>query len=510
MKAITNPAAAWAEGYWILPETGRPIVLRPWQRKVLAAMFPADGSPSRWETFLIANVKKSGKTTLDAIATTYAATTFPAPETAFCVANDEGQAQERVFELIAAALRAMGLERSGAIAISKGEIRFAETGTRIVAIPADFAGAAGAVFGISSWTETWAFRHEGHVRLWEELTPIPNRRSLRIVDSYAGFTGDSPVLEPMWNRALAGERLDGHLPIFANGRLWAYIDQGEEAQTRAWRGTPEEAEDYYAEQRASLRPGTFARLHLNQWQSGESAFVTAEAWDRCVIPDMRPLVPGARDLVLSVGVDAATKHDCAAVVAVARDGERVILARHKIWTPRKGDPIDLEETVERYLLELAEDFTLGEVRFDPYQFQRSAQTLKKRGVPVIEYPQTTDRLTASGQALFDLVHEGRLAMYPDAELRAHALNAVAIETARGWRLSKEKASRKIDGAVALSFAVLGALRETTTRLTSHSGLPWAGGREESLERGRLLARYDAAGNFVGSRHLDLPPRSSGR
>jgi hypothetical protein len=33
-------------------------------------------------------------------------------------------------------------------------------------------------------------------------------------------------------------------------------------------------------------------------------------------------------------------------------------------------------------------------------------------------------------------------------------NAVAVETARGWRLAKEKASRKIDAVVALSFASL--------------------------------------------------------
>ena len=286
---VTSPAVEWAEATWILPETGRPIVLRPWQRAVLAAMFPPDGSRSPWETFLLSTVKKSGKTTLNAIATTCAALNFPAPEIAYCVANDEAQAQERVFDMVATALRAMGLEQSGAVTIAKTAIIFPETGTRIVAIAADFAGAAGAVFGISSWTELWAFRHEGHVRLWEELTPIPERRSLRIVDSYAGFSGDSPILEPMWQRALAGERLDDELPIFATGRLWALIDQGEEAQERAWRGDPAGAVEYYAEQRATLRPGTYARLHLNKWQSGEEAFVTAEDWDACTNPELRPL-----------------------------------------------------------------------------------------------------------------------------------------------------------------------------------------------------------------------------
>jgi len=133
--------------------------------------------------------------------------------------NDELQAQERVFDRIAKQVRSMGMVARGEATVTKSEIFFPALRSKIVALPADFAGAAGAIFGISSWTELWAFRFENHVRLWEELTPIPNRRSLRIVDSYAGFTGDSPILEPMWARAIAGELLDDELPIFANGRL---------------------------------------------------------------------------------------------------------------------------------------------------------------------------------------------------------------------------------------------------------------------------------------------------
>lgn len=190
-------ATDWAERYWLIPETGRPIRLTPWERAALDAMFPPDGSPSPHETFLISTVKKAGKTTLNAIATLYAALTFPAGESVYCVANDLAQAQERVFDLIVKQVRAMGLVRSGGAVVSKDEIVFSETGSKVAALPADFAGAAGAIFGVSSWTELWAFRHEDHVRLWEELTPVPNRRSLRLVDSYAGFTGDSPILEPM-------------------------------------------------------------------------------------------------------------------------------------------------------------------------------------------------------------------------------------------------------------------------------------------------------------------------
>jgi phage terminase large subunit-like protein len=48
--------------------------------------------------------------------------------------------------------------------------------------------------------------------------------------------------------------------------------------------------------------------------------------------------------------------------------------------------------------------------------------------------------------------------YNAPDLRTHVLNAVSIETPRGIRRSKQKTSNKIDGAVALSFAVLAAVQ----------------------------------------------------
>ena len=342
--------------------------------------------------------------------------------------------------------------------MSKSEIVF-NNETRILALSADFAGSAGAVFGVSSWTELWGYRYENHVRLWEELTPVPNRHSLRIVDSYAGFSGDAPVLEPLWTRALAGERISDEWPIFSSGKLWALIDDGPEAQARYWLGDPATRAPYYAEQRQSLRPGTFARLHENRWQTGEEAFLTREDWDACVLDSLRPLQPHDKEPeTLFVGVDAATKHDCAAVVAVVREGSRIRLVNHRIWTPKKNDPLNLERTIEAYLLELNERYRIR-VFCDPYQMISSVQRLEDAGVNIAEYPQTPDRLTDMGQTLWELIKEKHLAMYPDPELRKHALNAIALETSRGWRIAKDKSSKKIDGVIALAIACVNAVRK---------------------------------------------------
>jgi hypothetical protein len=74
------------------------------------------------------------------------------------------------------------------------------------------------------------------------------------------------------------------------------------------------------------------------------------------------------------------------------------------------------------------------------------------------YNQTQNNLTEATEALYSAFINRNLRIYNAPDLREHVLNAVSIETPRGIRLSKQKTSAKIDGAVALSFAVLAAVQ----------------------------------------------------
>jgi phage terminase large subunit-like protein len=157
-------------------------------------------------------------------------------------------------------------------------------------------------------------------------------------------------------------------------------------------------------------------------------------------------------------VDFGAKKDCAAVVAVMNIDGRIRLAAHRIWRPKKGEPLDPDETIVPYLLELREGFPVRRIYFDPWQLLGTAAALRRKGLYMTELPQTPGNLTEASQALYDVVRHKRFVAYPDEELRRHVLNAVAVEGPRGWRLAKEKSSRQIDGAVALSFAVLDAVK----------------------------------------------------
>jgi hypothetical protein len=159
---------------------------------------------------------------------------------------------------------------------------------------------------------------------------------------------------------------------------------------------------------------------------------------------------------LYLGVDAAPKRDSSGVVGVRKEGGRLVLALHKIWRPSPDHPMDFEATIEAYLRHVHADYRVRAIYVDPYQMHRSITTLAAAGLPIVEFPQTVANTTRMGQVLFDLLEGRNLTLYPSAELREQALNTVAIESPRGFRIAKERASKKIDAIVALAMACLAA------------------------------------------------------
>lgn len=441
---------AWAESQFILAETGRPIKLEPHQKAVLRQAFTPDKEGRLpYSEVVYSAPKKSGKTTIGAMVALWFALTQEPYNEIFCVANDEEQAQGRVFKDVARAVQANPFLAQGC-RVTQNKIEFLSTGTTVTALASEYAGAAGSRHGLVVFDELWAYTSERSRRLWDELTPVPTRKnSVRLVVTYAGFEGESDLLWELYQRGLKCQQVDEDLPIYVNGRLFMYWDH----EPRM----PWQTRGYYEEQRQSLRPNAYLRLHENHWVSGESSFVDMDWWDACIDPDQHPLVM-APDLPVFVGIDASVKHDSAAVVACAWDNRagKVQLIFHRIFQPSPQDPLDLEDTLEATVLDLRDRFNLQEVRYDPYQFHRSATTLAKADIPMVEFAQSTPNLTAASQNLYELIKGGNLTAYPDPDLRLAMQRAVALETSRGWKITKEKSSHKIDVVVALAQAALAA------------------------------------------------------
>ena len=222
---------------------------------------------------------------------------------------------------------------------------------------------------------------------------------------------------------------------------------------------PWQTEAWKEQMRLSLRGNAYLRLIENRWVTSESSFIDVAEWDKCVDPTASPIPRDAR-LPVWVGVDASTKHDSTALVACAYDEKtkHVRVVTHNTFQPSKDAPLDFEATIERVLLNWNEQYDLQEVRFDPWQLVSVAQRLTRAGLPMVEFPQTVGNLTEASSCLYEQVKGKSITLYADADMRLAASRAVAIETARGWRIGKEKQTHKIDVIVALAQAALGAVR----------------------------------------------------
>jgi phage terminase large subunit-like protein len=333
--------------------------------------------------------------------------------------------------------------------ITASRIEFPQTGAVIQAIGSDYAGSAGANPVISSFDELWGYVSERSRRLWDEMVPSPVRRiSARLVTTYAGFEGESVLLEELHKRGLAQPQVGDALHA-GDGllMLWSHVPIAP-WQTEAW----------LAEMRRSLRPNQYLRMIENRFVTTESSFVDMADWDACVDPAVAPLVSD-RALPIWIGVDASTKRDSTAVVAVTWDGEanKVRIVFHRIFQPSAKEPLNFEATIAHTVRELTTRFAVRGVFYDPFQMAAVAQGLQHVGVPMREVPQTPGTLTEIGTNLFELIKARSLVAYPDAALRLAISRAVAVETPRGWKISKEKQSHKIDVVVALAMAAHAAV-----------------------------------------------------
>jgi hypothetical protein len=440
------------------PATGSPYRLLPAETAFLERAFETgDDGRLKFPEQLYSAPKKSGKTAFAALHALTTALLFGgrAPEV-ICAANDFDQAQGRVFEAIRKIVECSPLLKAEAKIVAN-KISFPAIGATFIAIPSDYAGAAGGNPTVSIFDELWAYTSERSHRLWDELVPPPTRKiACRLTVTYAGFEGESKLLEGMYRRGLQQPRVG--VDLYAGDGLLMFWTNDPIA--------PWQSQSWLDQMRQQLRPSAFVRMLQNQFVTTETAFVDPAWWDACVDPTLRPELMGGTMMPVWVGVDASTKHDTTAIVAVTFDdaSKKVRLVAHRIFKPSPDRPLDFEQTIEATVTEYCRRFSVRRVSFDPWQMQAVAQRLKASGVPIYEFPQSVPNLTAMGSNLFDLIKSQSIVVYPDAELKLAVQRTVAKETPRGLQLTKQKTSHKIDVVIALAMASLHAVEQANAPL----------------------------------------------
>ena len=466
----------WIESHFYIPETlDHRLTLQPYQRAVLREAYRRDKHGDFLYSIVVwSDIKKSIKSTIAAAVDLHRAALTPWGSVKV-VANDLKQADSRQAYYIRRSIElntAWSEQYVRKIKPSGYSIELANHAV-IESIPVDPKGEAGGNDDLINFSELWAASQTAAQRMWTEMTLSPTKfgQSQRWVETYAGFSGESPLLEQLYQAGVhEGRRLDlsytdtdgvhdlSDLEVYANDSarmlcLW-------NTRPRCPWQTPE----YYAQEAAVLVPSEFDRVHCNQWGSSTQKFIPVEWWDGCRIDAPMP------DAALVVALDAAVSGDCFGVAAVSRQGEcqRVRLARK--WVPPKGgkilfsnplDPDDLE-TPEGYVRWLAKTYNVVEFAYDPYQLHDFATRLQREGVGWFNpFNQGADRLEAD-KALYDRIRDRRIQWSADADgmtdLREHLSNANQKAENERLRIVKRADALKIDLAVALSMASYEAAR----------------------------------------------------
>jgi hypothetical protein len=433
------------------PETGRPFELFDAQCQFLRRAFTrTDDGRLVFPEQVFGAIKKSGKSMTAAMhMLTMTLVHGGRFAEAYVVANDLEQAQGRVFQAVRRIVECSPDLKNEAV-VTQSRIEFPETGATISALASDYAGAAGANPVVSSFDELWGYTSERSRRLWDEMVPPPTRKvACRLTTTYAGYSGESQLLEELYARGIAQPLIANSLHA-GDGILMAWHRK----PVAPWQTT-----EWLSQMRKQMRPTAFMRMIENEFVTNENTFIEMSRWDACVDRKLQPLLSKG-SLPVYAAIDASTKHGSTAIVVTHWDekAKQVRLIFHRVFQPSPDEPLDFEATIERTVLDLKKRFLLVKVLVDPWQMHYTAQRLTRAGVNVEELPQSPGNLTMIGQNLLDLIRSQSLLVYPDTDMRLAISHTVGMETPRGWRIGRDKQTHKIDVVVALAMAAYAAVR----------------------------------------------------
>jgi phage terminase large subunit-like protein len=151
-----------------------------------------------------------------------------------------------------------------------------------------------------------------------------------------------------------------------------------------------------------------------------------------------------------LGVDVAIKHDTTAVVALQRRADG-FHAKSRIWAPTDERPVDVTD-VMAFLRDWSRLYRVDAVSYDPRFFDVPAKLLTDEGLPMVEVPQSVERMTKAVGGTYEAIRSGTITHDGDEAFTRQVLNAVPRLNERGFTLAKSKSRGHIDAAVAMCLA----------------------------------------------------------
>jgi len=197
-------------------------------------------------------------------------------------------------------------------------------------------------------------------------------------------------------------------------------------------------------------PNDAKRFYLNQPVDADDVSEgwladVPEAWATCTAELALP----ADGCVMAW--DMSLRHDSTAVGVFGRVDDRLV-ARVRIFTPAPNGKIDFLD-VRQHIRDMAVAHNVTAIGYDPRYLEFEAQQLDDEGLPMVEFPQSPERMTPACGHLREVIVGGVFAHDGDVLLTAHVVSARKRETDRGFTLSKGKSKGPIDGAIVCAMGV---------------------------------------------------------
>jgi hypothetical protein len=248
------------------------------------------------------------------------------------------------------------------------------------------------------------------------------------------FVFDHRQASPKWDVTKRSDRLGGLHEVYGPASAWMDLDA---------------ICDSYDEPQTS--PAEWERYWFNRPVSIQGAFVSERAYVECHIARE---IPDHADVVLAL--DGSYNGDSTGIIAVQL-GEFPHTVVGGLWEKDETDPdwkINYQD-VEDHIRMLCKRWRVVEITADPYRWARSLEVLAEEGLPVVEFPQSSVRMSPATKRLKDMINTRTVSHDGDMRLARHVSNAVLKEDARGERLAKEAktSTKRIDLAVCWAMAL---------------------------------------------------------
>jgi phage terminase large subunit-like protein len=393
---------------------GTQLHLRDWQKTLLEHLFAWDDDGLRHRISLVGMPRKNGKSALGSVLGLYSLVLGPKGAEVYSVAAEKEQA--RIVFADAKRTVEASPELSAITKLYRDAIELPKFNSVYRVLSAESVTKE----GLSPTTV-----------IFDELHAQPDRELFDVFSLAMGARGKLSTMIAITTAGVRSDRSgrDGiAFNLYQMGQKIARGEMEDPTFFMAWwesegdhrlRETWDEANPGFGDLNAesdfesAIRRTPEAEFRIkrcNQWVSSVETWLPVGSWDECAGE-----VTLTSDDEIVLGFDGSYNGDASVIVGavVPRvEGDPVKVFLVKAWEKDlEHDPddwrVDIGE-VEQTVMDFCQKHTVREIACDPFRWQRSMEVLENKGLPVVSFPQSPQRMIKACARFYDAVAEKKI------------------------------------------------------------------------------------------------------